>query len=214
MEPPDRPYAPPLLPDPPSGPPRRRQGRQASAAAGADLPPAPCGLRIPHSVARGGFTVPLVPIRQAIQNPHPAVGGGASMSTPALRKARTSKKASGAGAAQLPHAAVQVHMAQRAPASAQPVAGDIDMDDAHHVLEEMPPRSTKITCHGTRLCQQKILEIWGLRERLSRGQSHIKRKFGGWRKRQQQLEFGLGKPLPRIVVFRHYMKLLAIMGMH
>ncbi|CAN6253563.1 unnamed protein product [Urochloa humidicola] len=93
------------------------------------------------------------------------------MSSPELRKARTIKKASGAGAAQLPHAPVLVHMAQRAPASAQSVAGDIDMDDDHHMLEEMPPRS-KITCHGTRLCQQRILEIWDLRQRLSRGNSH------------------------------------------
>jgi len=57
----------------------------------------------------------------------------------ARRKAHLSKQAHGAFAAHLPHAPVLHPMPQSAPTSAPTAAGDADMDDAYHMLEEMPP---------------------------------------------------------------------------
>jgi hypothetical protein len=62
------------------------------------------------------------------------------VSAPARRKAHKSKQANGAVAAHLPHAPVPVPMPLSAPTSAPTAAGDVDMDDAYYLLEEMPPR--------------------------------------------------------------------------
>ena len=57
-----------------------------------------------------------------------------------MRRAHPSKKASGADAAQFPPVPVLVPMLQSAPASGPNATGDVGMDDAHHLLDQIPPR--------------------------------------------------------------------------
>ena len=137
----DPPYFRAPLPDPSSlAPPRRRQGRQPVAVTGADAPPRPRALREAHPATHGGATAPPARNKAVIPKPRSAIHGGASGSTLVLPRAHPSKKASGADAAQFPPVPVLIPMPQNAPASGPNATDDVGMNDAHHLLDEIPPR--------------------------------------------------------------------------
>ena len=94
---------------------------------------------MPHLAAHGGAIA--LPARNgaAIPKPHSVIHRGVSGSTSRLRRAHSSKKASGTDAAQFLPTVVLVPMPESVLASAPTATGDIDMDDTHHLLDKIRP---------------------------------------------------------------------------